>query len=275
MTSRPLIAPTATRLGIRVGIGITAAVTALALTGCSTPTTDTTTTAAAGADTLTGDVTVLAAASLVESFDAIIAGFEAEHPEVSVTVSYDGSSALATQLAEGAPADVFASADTAIITALAGAGVTDPAEPFASNSLQIAVPIGNPAGVTTLADLSNPVTAVVLCASEVPCGTVSHRLLDGAGVQVTPKSEEQNVKAVLAKLVSNDADAGLVYTTDVAASAGAVEGIRIPGSETATTEYSVTIPTGAKNPAAGRAFADWVLGPNGQATLAGFGFHTP
>ncbi|WP_295779463.1 molybdate ABC transporter substrate-binding protein [uncultured Microbacterium sp.] len=225
---------------------------------------------AASDDGLSGTVEVYAAASLQRSFDEIARAFEADHPGVTVSPVYDGSSTLATQIAEGAPADVFASADEKNM-----AKVVDQApEPqvFAGNTLVIAVPTGNPAGVETLADLSRVTT--VLCAPEVPCGAASRTLLSNAGVAVTPASSEQNVTAVLTKVAAGEADAGLVYATDVVGRDD-VEAIVPAGADAVVNRYPIASLTDAPNPPAAAAFVEFVFSDAGQRILADAGFRAP
>ncbi|MFC6354619.1 molybdate ABC transporter substrate-binding protein [Luethyella okanaganae] len=250
---------------------------AVALGGCSAPTERATTGTGAAADELSGTLTVYAAASLVSVFDELAGIFEERHPAVDVLpISYDGSSILATQIVEGASVDLFASADERSMAIVADAGLlAGGTELFASNTLRIAVPTGNPAGVTGLADLARPDVSTVVCVPAVPCGAASAKLLDRAGVSVTPVSEEQNVAAVLGKVRSGEADAGLVYATDVAIAARDVEGIVPVGASDVVNHYPLAVLANARNPAAARAFARLVLGDAGQKTLTSFGFGAP
>lgn len=238
----------------------------LALTGCAGPTAA----PAPSGDEVSGSLTLYAAASLQASFDEIAEAFTAQHPGVQVSPVYDGSSTLATQIAEGAPADVFASADEATMASVAEFA-SDPAV-FATNTLVIVVPAGNPENVASLADLSGVVT--VLCAPEVPCGAASARLLDGAGVTVDAASLEQNVTAVLTKVAAGEADAGLVYATDVVGRDD-VESIVPEGSGEVVNRYKVAALTDAANPRAADAFVAFVLSEDGQQILADCGFGAP
>ncbi len=223
----------------------------------------------------TGSLTIYAAASLTASFTELARQFGSDNPAVTVNpISFDGSSTLATQINEGAPVDVFASADEADMARVADE-VDGTPRIFASNTLQIAVQPGNPLGITGLADLTKPRVQVVLCAPKVPCGTASHRILDLDGVAVTPVSEEQNVKAVLAKVQSGEADAGLVYVTDVAASADTVDGVSIPGAERAANSYPIATLARSADPEVAKAFVAFVLSDRGQTILAKYGFATP
>lgn len=225
---------------------------------------------ASSADAISGTVEVYAAASLQRSFDEIASAFEGAHPGVTVSAVYDGSSTLATQIGEGAPADVFASADEKNM-AKVSAQAPEP-QLFAGNTLVIAVPEGNPGGVRTLADLARVTT--VLCAPEVPCGAASTTLLSNAGVTVSPASSEQNVTAVLTKVAAAEADAGLVYATDVVGRDD-VEAIVPEGADTVVNRYPIAALTDAPNSDAASAFVAFVLSDEGQRILVDAGFRAP
>ncbi|MFS0895134.1 molybdate ABC transporter substrate-binding protein [Microbacterium sp. 179-I 3D3 NHS] len=247
------------------------AASVLALAGCaSAPAPSSAPTGADATGDPSGEITVYAAASLAGAFDAIAEQFTAEHPGVTVRPVYDGSSTLVTQILEGAPADVFASADEANMQKALDAA-PDPAL-FASNTLVIAVPAGDPAGVESLADLADVTT--VLCAPEVPCGAASDELLSTAGVDVDAASLEQNVTAVLTKVAANEADAGLVYATDVIGRDD-VEAIVAEGADEVVNRYPIATLTDSRNPAAADAFVAFVLSSAGQAILSDFGFGAP
>jgi len=253
----------------------TALVGTIALAGCA-PSPDPVSSNSASADELTGELTIFAAASLSGAFDELATQFEQQHPNIDVLpISYDGSSVLAKQLIEGAAADVFASADGANMAKVTDEGLADDAPAFATNTMQIAVAPGNPHGIDGVDDLTDTSLLTVLCAPEVPCGNASHTLLDAAGVALTPASEEQNVTAVLTKVKSGEADAGLVYRTDVTAAGDEVEGVDIEGAEKATNVYPLTALANAQNTHAAQAFADFVLSDAGQKVLADFGFGAP
>jgi molybdate transport system substrate-binding protein len=235
----------------------------LALAACSPP-------PEAPADgELGGALAVYAAASLAGTFDRIADRFTDEHPGVQIVRVYDGSSTLATQIIEGAPADVFAPADEATLRRV------DPdVEPvvFATNTLVIAVPADNPADVASLADLLG--ATVVLCAPEVPCGAASAALLDRAGVELTPASVEQSVTAVLTKVAAGDAEAGLVYATDVRG----VDGVRAIVPEHAAevvNRYPIAVLPGGRNRAAAEAFVAFIRSGEGRRVLTDSGFGTP
>ncbi|MFK0242869.1 molybdate ABC transporter substrate-binding protein [Microbacterium sp. NPDC090281] len=247
------------------------AVAALALTGCAAAAENTPSpSATAKESTVSGELTVYAAASLSGAFDAIGEAFTAENPDVEFSPVYDGSSTLVTQILEGAPADVFASADEANMDKAADVAV-DPTL-FASNTLVIAVPAGNPGGVDTLADLAGVTT--VLCAPEVPCGAASAKLLSAAGVTVDAASLEQNVTAVLTKVAASEADAGLVYATDVIGRDD-VEVIVPDGADEVVNHYPIAALSDAPNAEAADAFVAFVLSEAGQKILADFGFGAP
>lgn len=225
-------------------------------------------------DELSGTLTVFAAASLTVTFDELRTTFMEQHPGVTFPeITYDGSATLAKQIQEGAPADVFASADEKNMDKVATL-VTDRVD-FASNTLRIAVAPGNPKHITGLADLAKDGVVTVICAPEVPCGSAAHTALDAAGVTLKPASEEQNVTAVLTKVASGDADAGLVYATDVESSGGTVEGVDFPQAAKAVNVYPIAALADSKNQAAARAFIDLVTGDAGHQILAAAGFGQP
>ncbi len=218
---------------------------------------------------------VYAAASLTASFTELVEEFSDGHPAFEVLpVVFDGSSTLAAQLVEGAPANVFASADLDTMSIVEQAGLLhgSPAV-FATNVLQIAVAPGNPHGISELSDLAAPTLKVVLCAPEVPCGAASRTLLSHAGVTLTPVSEEQNVTAAATKVRLGEADAGLVYATDIRAAGAELEGVGIANDDLAVNRYGIGV-VGAGGGAAS-AFMDWVLSIEGQAILAAHGFGAP
>jgi molybdate transport system substrate-binding protein len=224
---------------------------------------------------LSGELTVFAAASLAGAFDELAARFEERHPGLEVLpVVYDGSSTLAAQLREGAPADVFAAADEDTMQKVTDAGVAAGPQAFATNTLVLVMPAGNPGGVEGLRDLADDSVRAVLCAPEVPCGAASRKLLSRAGVSVTPASLEQNVTAVLTKVEAGEADAGLVYATDVLGRDG-VESLVPDGAADVVNRYPIAAMTDSMNAEAARAFADFVLSEQGQEVLARHGFGGP
>jgi len=225
---------------------------------------------------VTGSLTVLAAASLTESFTRIGRDFEAAHPGTTVTFSFGGSSTLATQINQGAPADVFASASPTNLRTVteAGNGAGEPAT-FARNQLVIAVPEGNPDRVAGLADLVRPGVKVALCAAQVPCGAAATKAVTAAGVRLTPVTFEQDVKAALAKVRLGEVDAALVYRTDVRAAAAEVDGVEFAESASAVNDYPIVALRDAPNPTAAGAFVAYVLAEPGRRALAEAGFQLP
>ncbi len=268
---------------LRRAVAVMTVAAALSLAGCAAGSSaDTTASPGAGTTTtspapeLTGELTVFAAASLSSAFDELATQFAQLHPGLEVApISYDGSSVLATQLLGGAAIDVFASADEKNMAKVTDAGLASGATAFATNTLEIAVAPGNPEKISSLQSLTAPGLTVVLCAAEVPCGSAAQKLLSTAGVAVTPASEEQNVTAVLTKVRSGEADAGLVYRTDVTAAGDAVTGVEIDGADAATNVYPIVALAGAPNPEAARAFVAFVLSADGQKVLKSFGFGAP
>lgn len=259
------------RLAALAAVGLVAAT---ALAGCSASTATPTPTATD--DALTGTITVFAAASLADSFQEIADAFTALHPGVEVVFSFAGSSDLATQLVEGAPADVFAAANQKTMTTVTDAGLAD-GDPvaFATNVLEIAVPVGNPAGITDFVSLAGADVRLVICAEQVPCGAATLKVEQATGVTLTPVSEENAVTDVLGKVVSGEADAGLVYATDVLGAGDTVEGIPFDEASAAVNTYPIVPLAAAANPDAAAAFAAFVLSADGQAILAKAGFGAP
>ena len=228
------------------------------------------------ASTVSGDVTVFAATSLTAAYTEIGDAFKTSNPDANVVFNFAASSDLVTQINQGAAADVFASADTANMKKLTDGG-GNAAEPqvFATNSLQIIVQPGNPKGIKTLADLANPGIIYVTCAPEVPIGKYAQQALDSASVTVTPASLEENVKGIVTKVTLGEADAGIVYTTDVIAAGDKAEGIDIPEENNVIATYPVAVTKAAPNPTGAQAFVDFVMSEQGQKILASHGFTSP
>lgn len=224
---------------------------------------------------ITGTITVFAAASLQASFTSLGEKFEAEHPGTKVAFNFGASSGLATQIGQGAPADVFASASTKTMDlVVTGGDATEPKD-FAANTMEIAVPPDNPARVTAIADLARKGVKVALCQADVPCGATAAKVFQDAQITVTPVTEEIDVKAVLSKVTLGEVDAGVVYVTDVRAAGHAVTGIEIPDDVNASTTYPIAALTGSENTATAEAFVAYVLSPDGAAELTAAGFRTP
>jgi molybdate transport system substrate-binding protein len=220
----------------------------------------------------TGSITVFAASSLTEAFNEVGKSFEAATPGTKVTFNYGASSTLVQQVGAGAPADVLATADeTTMQQAVAANSVADPAV-FAHNRLAILVAKGNPKNIRTLADLARPGLIVVLCAPEVPCGRFGGQALDKAGVSVTPRSLEPNVKGVQSKVTLGEADAGIVYVTDVKAAGTQAEGVTIPDAQNVVAAYPIATVRTSGNRALAAAFVAYVRTGAGREVLAKAGF---
>ena len=218
---------------------------------------------------------MLAAASLTEAFTQIGSDFEAKNAGQPVTFSFGSSSTLATQITQGAPADVFAAASPATMKTVTDAGAAANPRNFVSNTLQIAVIKDNPHHITGLADFADEQKRIAICAPEVPCGAAAVKVFAVANITPKPDTLEQDVKATLQKVSSDEVDAALVYKTDVLSTKGAVEGITFPEAEQAVNEYPIATLNESKNAATAQAFVDYVLSPEGQAVLAKAGFAKP
>lgn len=226
--------------------------------------------------TSTQTLTVFAAASLKTTFTTMGEKFESANPGAKVTFSFAGSSDLVTQLQSGAKADVFASADTKNMDKAAADNLVEgSAVNFASNTLQIAVPPDNPAKIATFADLAKPGVNLVVCAPAVPCGSATEKIEKATGITLKPVSEESSVTDVLNKVTSGEADAGLVYVTDVLAAVGKVTGVTFPESKEAVNVYPIATLAGGQNKELATKFVDLVTGPDGQQILADAGFAKP
>ncbi len=219
---------------------------------------------------------VFAAASLKDTFGTLEKRFEQANPGTDVTLTFAGSSDLATQIGQGAPADVFASADDSNMKKVADKQLTAAApQRFATNTLQIAVAPNDPKGITSLQDLANPANKVVLCAPQVPCGSAAGKVEKAAGVDIRPVSEEQDVKSVLSKVTSGNADAGLVYVTDVTAAGGLVRGVGFPEASSAVNNYPIAVLGNAQNAELADRWVRLVTGPEGRQVLTAAGFGAP
>jgi molybdate transport system substrate-binding protein len=254
---------------------------ALTLTACgsssdnaSDATTESTSESPAG--DLTGTLTVFAAASLTDVFGALGDQLMADNPDLKVQFNFAGSSALATQLTQGAPADVFASANEPQMKVVTDAGLQaeDPVI-FTENVLEIAVPKGNPGSVTGLADFAKPELTLAVCAPDVPCGAAATKVFASAGITAVPDTLEEDVRAALTKVQLGEVDAALVYASDVQSAGGDVEGIEFPEAEQAINKYPICTLAAAPNPDAAKAFVDLVLSDDGQKALEDAGFRAP
>lgn len=219
------------------------------------------------------DVLVLAAASLTDVFGELETIFEREHPGIEIEMSFGASSALRTQIEQGAPADVIALADTAVIDALVAGGYVRNPTLFATNALTIAVPSGNPGDVTSIDDFTRDDLLLGTCALQVPCGAYADEVFAAAKIDPRLDTMEPDVRSLAAKIARGELDAGLVYVTDVFAADGALVGIGL-GSETARpAEYPIALVDGADEQA--RAFVDFVLSESGGAVISAAGFGPP
>ncbi|MEU9520028.1 molybdate ABC transporter substrate-binding protein [Streptomyces sp. NPDC048224] len=251
----------------------------LALSACSSSDSDAgsgSDAEAGGSDKLSGTVNVFAAASLTESFTELGKEFEKQHPGTKVVFNFGGSDSLAAGITNGAPADVFASASpkTMKVVTDADAAAGTPAT-FVRNRLEIATLPGNPDKVASLKDLTGDDLKVVLCDKTVPCGAAAQKALTAADLKLTPVSYEEDVKSALNKVVLKEADAAVVYKTDVRAAGDKVEGVEFPESAEAVNDYPITLLKDAPNTAAGKAFIALVRSAEGQKVLTGAGFTAP
>ncbi|HEX9856697.1 MAG TPA: molybdate ABC transporter substrate-binding protein [Acidimicrobiia bacterium] len=228
--------------------------------------------ACAGSDTR-DRLLVSAAASLTDAFRDIESAFETDHPDVDVVLNLGATSALREQILEGAPVDVFASANTANMGAVVDAGAVD-GEPsiFAINRLEIAVPTSNPAGVTGLSDFARDELLIGLCAEAVPCGDFARQALANGGVTPRIDTNEPDVRALLTKIEAGELDAAIVYATDVLSASGSVEGVAIPDEDNVPAEYPIAVLRDAPNPEVAKAFVAFVHSNAGREILATYGF---
>lgn len=228
---------------------------------------------AASTPSLSGTLSVFAAASLTDSFKALGASFQQAHRAVTVQFNFAGTPTLVTQIEQGAPADVFASADTANMDKLKADGFTSGTpQVFAHNQLEIVVAPGNPKGITALSDLAKPGVIYISAGPTVPAGKYAQQALQKAGVTVAPKSQETDVKSVVSKIELGEADAGIVYTTDVKATGSKVTGVPIPDRYNVVATYPVVVVKGSKDAGLANTFIAYVLSSSGQSRLASFGF---
>ncbi|MEU4606542.1 molybdate ABC transporter substrate-binding protein [Kribbella sp. NPDC023972] len=255
----------------RTALAALATVAALTVAGCGDDT-SAASSGDSGTTKLSGTVSVFAAASLTGSFTQLGKDFEKAHPGVKVTFNFAGSSALAQQINQGAPADVFASAAPKNMDQ-----VTDKNTPttFVRNTLEIAVPAGNPGKITGLKDFADKDRKIALCAEQVPCGAAADKVFKAAGITPQPDSLEQDVKAALTKVSLGEVDAALVYKTDVLSAKDKVEGIEFPEADKAANEYPIATLAKAPNPDGAQAFVDYVLSGQGKAVLTAAGFDAP
>lgn len=275
---------------LRAGAAFAGAAAVAGLAGCGGGD-DGGTTANAGRtptpDLVTGEIVVFAASSLTDAFKELAAGFEAEHAGAKVTLNFASSSALATQINAGAPADVFASADLAQLKVVMDAKNAYEAQLFATNELVVVTPVKG-AKVTTFAGLAQPGVRLVLAGKDVPAGRYAREsllraaTLEGAiapdfatKVLANLKSEESNVRAVLTKVQLGEADAGIVYRTDAKAAGGDVTVIEIPPAFNVTAQYPIAVVNNGKNVTSAEAFVEFLFLAEGQRIMTKHGFGQP
>ncbi len=258
------------------------AVSTLLITSCSSTktATSTTTTASPGGTTttaapITGSLNVFAAASLTGAFNTAKTTLTSANPGLSLTYNFAGSNTLVSQITQGAPADVFASADSKNMQKLVDAGLVTTPVTFARNKLEIAVAAGNPKGISGLADLAEAGVTVVLEAAGVPAGDYTRQILTAQKITVIPKSLETDVKSALAKVMSGEADATVVYVTDVTAGGSSVAGVTVPDNLQPAIVYPIAVVKGSKNAAAAQAFVTSAVSGTVQKALEAAGFLPP
>ena len=259
------------------------ALAATAVAGCSSSSSSSTasgstsssTPSASSSAAQTGTITVLAAASLKETFTQLGKQFETAHPGDTVKFSFGASSALAEQINSGAPADVFASAATKNMDQVVTTGNASNPQNFATNVMEVAVPPSNPAKVTSVNDLAKSSVKVALCQPQVPCGVVAAEVFKNAKITVKPVTLQPDVKSVLTQVELGNVDAGVVYVTDVQAAGSKVKGVTIPADVNATTTYPIAALTHSTEQSIAQAFVAYVLSPTGEQVLKAAGFEQP
>ena len=255
-------------LGLRINpVAIVALVILLAACGK--------TSASGGSSSSADTITVAAAASLTQAFTEIGQDFEANNPGSKVTFSFGSSATLATQITQGAPIDVFAAASPATMKTVTEAGIANPPIDFASNTLQIAVPKGNPGKITGLSDFTDESRKIAICAPQVPCGAAAIQVFAAAKIVPAPDTLEQDVKAALQRVESDEVDAALVYETDVLGAGDNVEGIEFPEAARAVNVYQIATLRASENAAIAQRFVEYVRSVDGQAVLGEAGFGRP
>jgi molybdate transport system substrate-binding protein len=268
----------------RLAFAVTAAA-AIAVAGCSSSSSSSTATGTASSSApattasssaaQTGTITVFAASSLKGTFTQLGKQFEAAHPGDTVKFSFGASSTLATQINSGAPADVFASASPKNMDQVVTPGNASNPQNFAKNVMEIAVPPSNPAKVASVNDLAKSSVKTALCQPQVPCGVVAAEVFKNAKITVKPVTLQPDVKSVLTQVELGNADAGVVYVTDVQAADSKVKGVTIPAGENATTTYPIAALTHSQYPSIAQAFVAYVLSAEGEQVLKAAGFEQP
>jgi molybdate transport system substrate-binding protein len=281
---RGRIIPTLLAVALVAGCGSTAAPSSGA---SAQPSTEPSVPASSPASAAAVDLTIFAAASLAGVLEEAKGAYETTHPGTTVTISTDSSAALATQIEQGAPADVFVSADTTNPKKLVDAGLSaGEAVTFAANKLTIVAPADNPARIASPADLARPGVKVIAAGDEVPISTYAKELVANlakdpaypagfeAAYAANVVSKEDNVKAVIGKIEIGEGDAAIVYVTDAKASTG-VTTVNVPDAANVTARYAGIVVGASPDQEPARMFLGWLTGPDGQAVLARFGFLPP
>lgn len=227
--------------------------------------------AACGGSSSQESIVIMTPASLAESFTDLAAAFETAHPDYEVRINLAGTSALREQVLEGAPGDVFVSANVDIMQQLVEANAVTASQPLMSTELRIATPKDNPASITELADFANEDALIGLCSEGVPCGDYARDALEAAGVTPAIDTNETNVRALLAKIAAGELDAGIVYVSEIRAS-DEVLGFEQPALSDVEVLYPIGVLAEAPNPAGAQLFADFALSPDGQQLLAEHGY---
>ena len=274
--------PTVARHRLRLPAAAAAiALAGAALAGCSSSSSPSASasspaSASASAQALSGTITVFAASSLDQVFPALAKTFEAAHPGTDVKFSFAGSDTLAAQIDQGAPADVFASANQSTMETVEKAGnTTGTPTVFVKNTLEIAVEPGNPKDIKTLADLTKSGIKVAECAATVPCGSAAVKALAAAKVKLTPVTYETDVTSALTKVELGEVDAALVYHSDILGADGKVEGVVFSTASDAVNSYPIDVLKGSTNASLAQAFVTYILSPSSEQYLLKAGFQAP
>ncbi len=249
-------------------------VTATALSGCGDPAPSAPVASPTGTVAI-GTVTVFAASSLTETFNELGRRFEKQHPNTNVELTFGPSNGLASQIVRDPQADVFAGAGHSTMEFVVAARKASNPAPFATNTMQLAVPASNPGNITGLSDLGRSGLRVGVCQSAVPCGRAAGAVIRKAGLTFAPSTLESDAKALITRVRFGEVDAAIAYRTDVRAAGSAVRGITIPDDVNETTTYHIAQVDNASNPVTAKAFVDYVTSDEARELLGEAGFGTP